>query len=288
MKIEKNGEQIYSNYPESEVPFEKQEDFKEMTPDQRLELLQDPSLITLKLDEYKLPSLLQKLFKSMKKNMCVTMTTTKVKEKLHTNFTSDFLNQYEAFADGDTVKFTVTLFGIENTSYFYKHPATIKLETLLKLKGKAGEFFKLANYKKAAKIYQKVNGYFNFGDVANNFLREDDSTEEFKSAMEQLQALKLVCFTNLCVCKFKVKEYQSVIAITEQIMDMAPNHPKGLYFRGKCQYLVEDFEKSIASLTKLCKIEPENADFKAELEQAKRLQAADLQKQKKVYSRMFQ
>ena len=93
----------------------------------------------------------------MKKNMVVTMTTTKVKEKLHTNFTSDFLNQYEAFKEGDTVKFTVSLFGIENTSYFYKNKAADKLAILLRLKGTAGEFFKRGNLAKAAKIYQKVN-----------------------------------------------------------------------------------------------------------------------------------
>jgi len=104
----------------------------------------------------------------------------------------------------------------------------------MKLKGIAGEFFKLGNHTKAAKIYQKVNGYFNFGDVANNFLREDELSEDFKQCMDQLNTLKLTCFTNLCVCKFKVKEYQSVIAITEQIMDMAPRHPKALFFRGKC------------------------------------------------------
>lgn len=97
--------------------------------------------------------------------------------------------------------------------------------------------------------------------------------------MDQLNNLKLTCFTNLCVCKFKVKEYQSVIAITEQIMDMNPRHPKALYFRGKCQYLVEEFENSIATLTKLCEIEPDNADFQNELENAKRLKAAELKKQ---------
>ena len=69
--------------------------------------------------------------------------------------------------------FTVTLYGIENTSYFYKNPADKKLEILLRIKGNAGEFFKRGNYSKAAKIYQKVNGYFNFGDVANNYLKED-------------------------------------------------------------------------------------------------------------------
>ena len=201
----------------------------------------------------------------MKKNMVVTLTTTRI-DKLHTNFTCPFLNQYEAFSDGDTVKFTVSLFGIENTSYFYKIPVAEKYAMLMRLKGTAGEFFKRQNHAKAAKIYQKVNGYFNFGDVDNNFLREDADSEEFKNTMTELQALKITCFTNLCVCKFKMKEYQSVIAITEQIKDMAPNHPKSLFFRGKCQYLVEEYDNAIATLTHLCSLEPNNTDFKAELE----------------------
>ena len=101
-----------------------------MTLEQRQEHLQDPTLLKLQMDSYTLPSLLQKLFKSMKKNTVVTMVTTKVTEKLHTNFTSDFLNQYEAFKDGDTVKFTATLFGIDNTAYFYKNSVADKLKIL--------------------------------------------------------------------------------------------------------------------------------------------------------------
>ena len=56
-------------------------------------------------------------------------------------------------------------------------------------------------------------------------------------------------------------------------MDMAPNHTKALYFRGKCQYLVEDFDNAIATLTKLCSLEPTNADFRTELDTAKKMKA---------------
>lgn len=41
-------------------------------------------------------------------------------------------------------------------------------------------------------------------------------------------------------------------------MDMAPNHPKSLFFRGKSQYMVEEFDNAIETLTKLCGLEPEN------------------------------
>jgi hypothetical protein len=54
-----------------------------------------------------------------------------------------------------------------------------KLNRNMTLKNTAGEFFKAGNFKKAAKIYQKINGYYNFGDVDNNNAKEDEETEEF-------------------------------------------------------------------------------------------------------------
>ena len=39
---------------------------------------------------------------------------------------------------------------------------------------------------KAGKIYQKINGYYNFGDVANNFLREDEEADWFKETQKEL------------------------------------------------------------------------------------------------------
>ena len=92
MKIEVNGEKIFSNYPQdSEHAIEDQEDFKVLTLELRLLHLQDPSLLCLKIDAYRLPSLLNKMIKSMKKNQVAILTTTRI-DKLHTNFPSDFLD----------------------------------------------------------------------------------------------------------------------------------------------------------------------------------------------------
>ena len=104
----------------------------------------------------------------MKKNQVAVLKTTRV-DKLLTNFPSTFLDQYKQFKEGDTVVFTVSLFGIENTSYFYKLLIADKLAYVRRLKDIAGKFFKAGNFKKAAKIYQKINGYYNFGDTGNNF-----------------------------------------------------------------------------------------------------------------------
>jgi hypothetical protein len=101
-----------------------------------------------------------------------------------------------------------------------------------RLKATAGRFFKAGNYRKASKIYQRINGWYNFGDAANNYMKEDADSEEFKKDNTELMGLKAVCFANLVVCKFKMQEFASVIAITDQLLEMEPKHQKGLYFRG--------------------------------------------------------
>lgn len=101
----------------------------------------------------------------------------------------------------------MSLFGIENTSYFYKLLIADKLAYIRRLKTVAGKFFKVNNFKKAAKVYQKINGYFNFGDTANNFSKEDIESDEFKKCNENLGVEKINCFSNLVVCKFKTNEF---------------------------------------------------------------------------------
>ena len=99
-----------------------------------------------------------------------------------------------------------------------------KLKHVLKLKATATRFFKsdpkvVKNHlKKAADLYQKINGYFNFGDSTNNYAKEDETSEEFQKTNAELQSIKLTTFNNLTVCKHKMGEWQSVLGITEQVL----------------------------------------------------------------------
>jgi hypothetical protein len=64
-----------------------------MNGEQREAFLLDPTLLTLRIDEYNLPSVLIKLIKSMKKNQVAVMETTRL-DKLHKNFASPMFDQY--------------------------------------------------------------------------------------------------------------------------------------------------------------------------------------------------
>lgn len=62
----------------------------------------------------------------------------------------------------------------------------------------------MGNFKKAADLYQKINGYYNFGDSTNNYAKEDENSPDFIRDNEELQSIKLSTFNNLVVCKHKM------------------------------------------------------------------------------------
>mmetsp|Transcript_14318 Transcript_14318/g.22301 ORF Transcript_14318/g.22301 Transcript_14318/m.22301 type:complete len:123 (-) Transcript_14318:237-605(-) len=121
-------------------------------------------------------------------------------------------------SEPNDVVIRLTLLDSNHPMYFYKMQVKEKLAHVLRMKETAGKFFKsnLENkFKKAADIYQKINGYYNFGDSTNNYAKEDDTDPEFIKNNDELQAIKLICFNNLVVCKHKMGEWQSIVGITD-------------------------------------------------------------------------
>lgn len=232
-----NGQQLISNYPKNQPDmlastleegeeskegkpynYEDSENLRDLTADQRKAYLTaaEASLWSLRIDSYSLPSLMIKILKTMKKNGVVEVRTTRV-AKMQSNFANEMigLDQHKDFKEGDEIIFQISLLDCSYPRYFYKLLVVQKLEHIQYLKGMATKFFKAGNYKKAADLYQKINGYYNFGDSTNNYAKEDAESEEFKKDNGVLQSLKLTCFNNLVVCKHKLEEWQSVIGITD-------------------------------------------------------------------------
>jgi len=53
-----------------------------------------------------------------------------------------------------------------------------KLAVVEQNKFTAGRFFKSNMLRKASKIYQRINGWYNFGDATNNYQKEDMTAHE--------------------------------------------------------------------------------------------------------------
>lgn len=191
-----NGKEVLSNYPKNaplmkvlaadeegkEEPSEynlfESENMRRLTTEERVQYIEKAEgLFTVRLDTYTLPSLLIKILKSMKKNGAVEIQTSRI-DKLKTNFANEDigLDQYAEglLNEGDDIKMQITLLDSTHPIYFYKLLVSEKLEHVLRLKGTAGKFFKSSlpnGFKKAADLYQKINGYYNFGDATNNYAK---------------------------------------------------------------------------------------------------------------------
>lgn len=74
---------------------------------------------------------------------------------------------------------------------------------------------------------------------------------------------------NLVVCKFKMREWQSIIGITDQVIEMDPHNVKCLYFRGKAYIELQEYDQAVECLKKLVQIDPSHTDGRKEYERAK-------------------
>ena len=109
--------------------------------------------------------------------------------------------------------------------------------------------------------------------ATNNYAKEDDTDPEWIETNKQLQAIKLTCFSNLVVCKFKMQEWQSIVGITDQILDqtMSPGNVKALYFRAQAQIKLENFEDAVKCIQQILVKDPEHLEAKSLLVKAIKL-----------------
>ncbi|CDW79222.1 peptidyl-prolyl cis-trans isomerase fkbp62-like [Stylonychia lemnae] len=290
MRITVNGEVKLNNFSEGD-PKELYNQLN-MNEEQINELIQDESLYSFTLDKYVLPSVLIKVLKSMKRNEVTELVLRSHFDKLATNFPNQYFNQNELFKDlkeenSDVVQILLCLVDVDKPVYFYQLKVQGKLDRILTLKTTASEFFKAGNFKKAARIYQKINGHYNFGDVDNDHAKEEGKNEDFDKVKDELKKQKILSFMNLVVCKYKTKEYQSIIGITDQVIDMDPNNIKCYYFRGKAYLELKEFDNAVNAFQELTKIDPNYQEGKNELIRAKQIRKQFIENEQKKYSRIF-
>lgn len=164
-------------------------EIKEMEESQKeIKYKHDPLYFTL--HEYTLPSLISKVIKTMYRDEIGKIDTNRV-DKLTNNFSSGFIKK-EWFKDDieNKISIWIHLVDFDHPEAFYKLPIEDKLKRIQAFKKVATDFFKANEFKKACKMYQKINGYYNFGDANNNFLKEDENSLHFKKCYDDLWGLK--------------------------------------------------------------------------------------------------
>ena len=136
-------------------------------------------------------------------------------------------------------------------------------------------------------MYQKINGYYTFGDANNNYLKEDENSEHFQKWYNELWSLRETCFMNVAVWKFKAKQYESIIDITNQVLDFSPKCIKAWYFRGKAYSELQEYEAAVESFKNAIEIDPNHKPSRTEYEKNKKIKADRTSTETKKYSKLF-
>jgi len=163
---------------------------------------------TYDLEQYEVPAALRKILKKTKLHEIVVVTC---KEENHPKLTDHLPDPNNIFRtewlSQANVKITFTLLEWQQKDYIFKIPVAEKIRRVTFLKDVSAKCFKAGKFDKACKIYKSIKKFFDSKDVRNNFCKEDDSTIDYRDAMEVLDQMLTTNLTNLAVVMLKQSNY---------------------------------------------------------------------------------
>jgi len=162
-----------------------------------------------------------------------------------------------------------------------------KYARLSKSKAVATKLFKVGKCKKAGKLYQKISGYYNFGDVDSQVEGENKESEEYKKVRDELYLIKKQCFMNSLICKYKLKDYGTVTALADQIVEMDPKCTKAYFWKAKALYDQEMYQGAVKAIKIAFQLEPNNEEVKKEYEAITTGCENHTKAEKQKYSKLF-
>ena len=92
---------------------------------------------------------------------------------------------------------------------------------------------------------------------------------------------------NVCVCKAKMEQWQSIVEITDQVIEFAPENLKCWYWRGKANMMIEEFPEAIKCFKKALEIDPKHVQSKQDLAQTIKLREKEKENFNKKFSKMY-
>ena len=215
------------------MPVESDEDGEEIKSAQE-PIVPDDELERFDLEDFTVPGIIRKILKTTKLREVVQVRTTR-KDKLSTHFEEDnkcFRKELLLSFEKECV-ITFALIGFEQKDFIFKLPISEKVVRFTHMKEIATKFFKvsiivcniikLGNYKKAKKMYGRINQYFRSKDAKNNFSKEDENTVDFRNGKDELEAISKVVLSNICVIHLKNKEWKDVIKFADDVFQMLMN-----------------------------------------------------------------
>jgi FK506-binding protein 4/5 len=112
-------------------------------------------------------------------------------------------------------------------------------------------------------------------------------TPENDDQKQHIKELQIALWSNISLGHLRKKEWKWVKYCTEKVLELDPNNVKALYREAKALNCEGEHQKAKELLTKALKILPSSTEVQNELHLTTQLLEKQHNKEKKVYSEMF-
>eukprot|EP00353_Schmidingerella_taraikaensis_P009800 CAMPEP_0185589598 /NCGR_PEP_ID=MMETSP0434-20130131/57661_1 /TAXON_ID=626734 ORGANISM="Favella taraikaensis, Strain Fe Narragansett Bay" /NCGR_SAMPLE_ID=MMETSP0434 /ASSEMBLY_ACC=CAM_ASM_000379 /LENGTH=116 /DNA_ID=CAMNT_0028213127 /DNA_START=760 /DNA_END=1110 /DNA_ORIENTATION=- len=115
-------------------------------------------------------------------------------------------------------------------------------------------------------MYIRIHDFFKSKDAKGNYIKEDDTTEEFKESITKLAELEKTNLTNLAVINLKQQEYARCVEFCEKAIELEGPDSfstvsiKAYFLMGKALIEHTEYTKAQTCLEKLVALATINND----------------------------
>lgn len=173
----------------------------------------------------------------------------------------------------------------EDADVEFAHATMDELVTVVSnIKDSGNSFFKDQKYPVAVFKYKKSLAYLSYIKEHCVGERTDFSAEDLAT----LRNLAVSCLLNHALCCSKMGQFDKAIADCNKALELDANNPKVYFRRGQAYNLSNDVESARVDLQKAREMEPSDKGILKELDAVTRKIKAQREKEKKIYSKLFE
>merc|ERR1712213_189382 len=147
------------------------------------------------------------------------------------------------------------------------------------IKNAGNTFYRSKDYTKAVRKYTKACRYL-------SSLRDAMGTTE-EEEEEKIRAVEIPLKLNIAACHLASKNWDEAKKECENVIEVQESNSKALFRRGRALLGMNDFDGALKDLQKVRELQPDDKGVLNEIARAKKAKLDMVQKEKKLYSKMF-
>lgn len=177
-----------------------------------------------------------------------------------------------------------------------------RIEAAESMKAAGNNHYGAGDLEEAVAEYEKALAVFKYAEnmdpgwkkkgIEDKDIRTVDYKCDDQQDQARLDALKISCYLNIAVCKFKLREFQTCIRACDDTLQIDPSNVKALYRRAQALITPAssgalEFEQALVNLQTAVNIDPENREVRKLYRELREQKAKQRQFDRETFTGMF-